>query len=74
MALVGLGRFAPSNGSRLTPLVGKTAMRLQTPILVVLLVSAAFPPSGGFFGAMSRDDWQRWAYKLTDHHLRQFGL
>ena len=49
-------------------------MRLQTPILVVLLVSAAFPPSGGFFGAMSRDDWQRWAYKLTDHHRRQFGL
>ena len=25
-------------------------------------------------GPMSRSDWQRWAYKHTDHHLRQFGL
>lgn len=28
----------------------------------------------GFFGTMSIVDWQRWAYKHTDHHLRQFGL
>lgn len=28
----------------------------------------------GFFGTMSVSDWQRWAYKHTDHHLRQFGL
>jgi hypothetical protein len=28
----------------------------------------------GFFGTMSLADWQRWAYKHTDHHLRQFGL
>jgi hypothetical protein len=28
----------------------------------------------GFFGTMSIRDWQRWAYKHTDHHLRQFGL
>jgi hypothetical protein len=27
----------------------------------------------GVFGAMSLRDWQRWAYKHTDHHLRQFG-
>jgi hypothetical protein len=26
------------------------------------------------FGTMSLADWQRWAYKHTDHHLRQFGL
>jgi hypothetical protein len=25
-------------------------------------------------GAMSHSDWQRWAWKHTDHHLRQFGL
>ena len=31
-------------------------------------------PAHGFFGAMSVPDWQRWAYKHTDHHLRQFGL
>lgn len=26
------------------------------------------------FGAMDRADWLRWAYRHTDHHLRQFGL
>ena len=31
-------------------------------------------PAHGFFGSMSVPDWQRWAYKHTDHHLRQFGL
>ncbi|HET9275354.1 MAG TPA: DinB family protein [Gemmatimonadales bacterium] len=25
-------------------------------------------------GPMSRGDWQRWAYRHVDHHLRQFGL
>lgn len=28
----------------------------------------------GFFGSMSVLDWQRWAYRHTDHHLRQFGV
>jgi hypothetical protein len=26
-----------------------------------------------FFGTMSLLDWQRWAYRHTNHHLRQFG-
>jgi len=34
----------------------------------------AIEPAHGFFGTMSVRDWQRWAYKHTDHHLRQFGL
>ncbi len=34
----------------------------------------ALDPTHGFFGIMSVIDWQRWAYKHTDHHLRQFGL
>jgi hypothetical protein len=25
------------------------------------------------FGAMTRNDWMRWGYLHTDHHLRQFG-
>lgn len=25
------------------------------------------------FGKMSMDEWMRWAYLHTDHHLRQFG-
>jgi hypothetical protein len=32
------------------------------------------PASHGHFGAMHRRDWQRWGYRHTDHHLRQFGL
>jgi len=31
-------------------------------------------PVHGFFGTMSVRDWQRWAYRHADHHLRQFGL
>ena len=31
-------------------------------------------PVHGLFGTMSVADWQRWAWKHTDHHLRQFGL
>jgi len=41
-------------------------------------VAAAAPealPAGHFvFGAMRAVDWWRWAYRHTDHHLRQFGL
>lgn len=31
-------------------------------------------PVHGVFGTMSVADWQRWAFKHADHHLRQFGL
>jgi hypothetical protein len=31
-------------------------------------------PAHGLFGIMSVRDWQRWAYRHTDYHLRQFGL
>jgi uncharacterized protein HemX len=34
----------------------------------------AVEPAHGVFGAMSVADWQRWAWKHADHHLRQFGL
>lgn len=34
---------------------------------------APLEPAHGFFGAMSVGDWQRWAWKHTEHHLRQFG-
>jgi len=27
-----------------------------------------------FFGVMSRGEWARWAFRHTDHHLRQFGI
>jgi len=35
---------------------------------------ASVEQAHGVFGKMSVADWQRWAYKHTDHHLRQFGL
>ncbi len=31
-------------------------------------------PGHGAFGRMTLRDWHRWAYRHTDHHLRQFGL
>ena len=41
-------------------------------------IAAARPdelePAHGFFGVLSREDWQRWDFKHTDHHLRQFDL
>ena len=35
---------------------------------------AALPAAHGRFGAMRPEDWGYWAYRHTDHHLRQFGL
>jgi len=34
----------------------------------------SFPPTHFMFGSLSADDWRRWGYLHTDHHLRQFGL
>jgi hypothetical protein len=42
--------------------------------LAVASADASLEPAHGFFGAMSVFDWQRWAWKHTEHHLRQFGL
>lgn len=30
-------------------------------------------PEHAVFGELSVRDWHRWAYRHTDHHLRQFG-
>lgn len=32
------------------------------------------PAGHALFGAMRAEDWRRWAWRHTDHHLRQFGL
>ncbi|MBL0209323.1 MAG: DinB family protein [Holophagaceae bacterium] len=34
----------------------------------------ALPPNHAVFGTLSAGEWHRWAYRHTDHHLRQFGL
>ncbi len=31
-------------------------------------------PLHPIFGTMALEDWHRWAYRHTEHHLRQFGL
>ena len=31
-------------------------------------------PAHPMFGQMSREEWLRWGYLHTDHHLRQFGV
>ena len=40
-------------------------------------IAAAGPlslePHHGLLGTMTTRDWQRWAYRHTDYHLRQFG-
>ena len=43
--------------------------------LVAIAAPGARPliAAHGLFGVMSRRDWQRWAYRHTNHHLRQFG-
>ena len=40
---------------------------------VAAATGSELAPLHGFFGRMSAVDWKRWAYKHTDHHLRQFG-
>jgi hypothetical protein len=51
---------------------------LQRALLGLRGIAAAssepLEPTHGTFGTMSVRDWQRWAYKHADHHLRQFGL
>ncbi len=37
-------------------------------------LDGALTSSHGAFGSMTPADWHRWAYRHTDHHLRQFGL
>jgi hypothetical protein len=42
--------------------------------LRAIAVASTMSPSHAIFGRMTVPDWQRWAWKHTDHHLRQFGL
>ncbi len=68
---------------RLNPRVGGTKPSdfeadLQRVLAATQKLAAAtagdVEPAHGMIGAMSLGDWHRWAYKHTDHHLRQFGL
>ena len=41
---------------------------------LAVATEGSLEPAHGFFGTMSTRDWQRWAYRHSDYHLRQFGL
>jgi hypothetical protein len=41
---------------------------------IAAAAAGSLTPAHGFFGRMSTPDWQRWAYRHTHHHLRQFGV
>jgi hypothetical protein len=41
---------------------------------VAAALPAALPATHFVFGAMEAVDWGYWAYRHTNHHLRQFGI
>ncbi|HEU4891257.1 MAG TPA: hypothetical protein VFT47_06885 [Vicinamibacterales bacterium] len=49
----------------------------QRVVAALRTIAAARPgslePAHGMFGSMTTRDWQRWAWRHTDYHLRQFG-
>jgi len=42
--------------------------------LRAIATATTMSPTHLIFGPMTVRDWQRWAWKHTDHHLRQFGV
>jgi hypothetical protein len=42
--------------------------------LRMISTASTMSPTHSRFGPMTLRDWQRWAWKHTDHHLRQFGV
>ncbi len=40
----------------------------------IAAATGSLEPVHGILGNMTCRDWQRWAYRHTDYHLRQFGL
>jgi hypothetical protein len=41
---------------------------------IAIAAPDSLEPVHGMFGAMTRRDWQRWAFRHVDYHLKQFGL
>ena len=59
-------RPADFNSDRTRAIEGLRALAVAAP--------ETLSPSHFRFGKMSQRAWQHWAYKHTDHHLRQFGI
>lgn len=41
---------------------------------LALAPDEALSATHALFGRMTPGDWKRWAFRHTDHHLRQFGV
>lgn len=52
----------------------KDLARLLAAMDALAAADGSLEPAHGLFGDMSARDWQRWSYRHTDYHLRQFGL
>jgi hypothetical protein len=61
-------------GTRPSDLSGDMARLLAAMDVLAAAPEGSLEPAHGFFGRMSTRDWQRWTYRHTDYHLRQFGL
>jgi len=42
--------------------------------LILTVPNRKFAPKHPIFGEMTPEEWNIWAYRHTDHHLRQFGV
>ena len=47
---------------------------LETLSALTVAPPEAWPPNHAVFGTLTISDWHRWAFRHTDHHLRQFGV
>lgn len=62
-----------AEGTRPTEFAADLARAVEGLRKVASATEPDLTPLHGFFGTMSAADWKRWAFKHTDHHLRQFG-
>lgn len=66
--------FDPRAGGTRPEVFAADRERVMAGLQRLAAPSGALDPGHGMFGPMSVRDWQRWAWRHADHHLRQFGL
>lgn len=62
------------DGSRPGVFEADRARAVAGPRALAVAPTDGFPSAHCRFGRMRPRDRQHWAYRHTDHHLRQFGL
>jgi hypothetical protein len=61
-----------ANGTRPKSLAADRAQLLQ--LMRRFAYEQCERPPHPFFGRLKEEEWQHWAWRHVDHHLRQFGL